>query len=93
MRKPLTTDRDDLIRLAAIERVAAQSQWMDVSRLKVDVSDGVIRLSGELDQRSEAEGLAWDLLRLGSVTGVSLSDLRFGDDGVRGLRLPGQPAE
>jgi osmotically-inducible protein OsmY len=71
------TDADGLIRLAVLERLAVESQWVDVSRLCVAVVDGIVSLRGELDDRADADALAWELVSLSGVSDVEVSGLQF----------------
>jgi osmotically-inducible protein OsmY len=71
------TGTDGLIRGAVLERLAVESQWIDVSGLGVEVADGVVSLRGELDDRADADGLAWELIRLPGVSDVEITGLRF----------------
>jgi osmotically-inducible protein OsmY len=70
------TGADGLIRRAVLERLAVESQWIDVSALGVEVADGVVSLTGDVDDRADADGLAWELIRLPGVSGVEITGLR-----------------
>jgi osmotically-inducible protein OsmY len=71
------TGTDGLIRGAVLERLAVESQWVDVSEVRVEVVDGIVTLKGELDDRADADGLAWELIRLPGVSDVEITGLRF----------------
>jgi osmotically-inducible protein OsmY len=71
------TAAEGLIRRAVLERFAVESQWIDVSPLSVEVGDGMVSLRGELDDRADALGLAWELTRLPGVSDVEITGLRF----------------
>jgi hypothetical protein len=52
-------DLDDRQILAAVRRRLYEDVWLDVDRLDVEVEDGVVTLSGEVDDYMEAR-YAWD---------------------------------
>lgn len=67
-----------------VEGVIRGSMWIDPTTLEVDVDDGVVRLRGEVERRSEVEMLA---TLIGGVEGVmeveTLLTFRFDDRGVQ----------
>jgi osmotically-inducible protein OsmY len=71
------TDADRLIRGAVLELLAVESQWIDVNELGVEVTDGVVSLRGELDDRADTDGLAWELISLPGVSDIEITGLRF----------------
>lgn len=52
-------DLDDRQVLAAVRRRLYQDVWVDVERVDVEVEDGVVTLTGEVDDYMEAR-YAWD---------------------------------
>jgi CBS domain-containing protein len=70
---------DDDIRSEIREDVILRTMWLDPETIEVDVSNGVVRLRGEVDRRSTKEILAELAHRVDGVVGVE-DDLRFEED-------------
>lgn len=68
------------IRIAVVEGVIEGSMWLDPGSIDVVVEDGVVRMSGEVDQRSDVEILATLTLGVEGVVAVeSTVTFRFDD--------------
>jgi CBS domain-containing protein len=93
--------RSDLVRAfvrpdAELERelvddVMRRTLWIDTDRVDVDVELGEVRLSGEVDTKTDAEMIAEYATRVPGVVGVE-SDLRWSFDDrsrrTRNTRIP-----
>ena len=78
----LRTDAD--IRSDVIDGVVRGSMWLDPSTFDVEVDDGVVRIHGELDRRSDVEILTTLILGVDGVIDVETSlTYRFDDRKVR----------
>ncbi len=74
----LRTDAD--IRSDVIDGVVRGSMWLDPSAFDVEVDDGVVRIHGELDRRSDVEILTTLILGVDGVIDVDASlTYRFDD--------------
>lgn len=67
---------EDLARIISDE-VVRDTMWIDPQRVSVDVSEGVVRLSGAVDRRSTAEILTKLAGQVDGVVGVEAADLRW----------------
>lgn len=67
-----------------IEGVVTRSMWLDPASIQVEVNDGVVRMQGEVDRRSDVEILGHLTLAVEGVVGVELSvSFRFDDRDVK----------
>jgi CBS domain-containing protein len=83
LRSYLRSDAD--IRTGVVEGVIAASMWLDPGTVDVAVEDGVVRMSGELDRRSDVEILTTLTLGVEGVVAVeSTVTFRFDDRHVTG---------
>lgn len=77
----LRTDAD--IRSDVVEGVVRGSMWLDPSSFEVTVDDGVVRIQGEVDRRSDVDILTTLILGVEGVIDVDPSlTSRFDDRGV-----------
>jgi CBS domain-containing protein len=61
---------DDEIRREVVEQIVVRTLWLDRSTVRVAVSEGVVTLQGQLDQRSLAEWLVELVEKVDGVVGV-----------------------
>lgn len=67
-----------------VEGVIKGSMWLDPTTIDVEVDDGVVRLSGAVDRRSEVEILSRLTLAVEGVVGLESSvAFRFDDSNVK----------
>ena len=74
---------DDTLRRQIREDLIRGSLWMDPDTLNVEVTDGVVRLSGEVDRRSEVTVLVHCVASIPSVVAAEDVGLRFRYDDIR----------
>ncbi|GAA0947520.1 CBS domain-containing protein [Pseudonocardia zijingensis] len=78
---------DDEIRDAVVQQVFRQVLWVDPTEVEVSVTDGIVTMTGTVEQRSTAEIAERLVHRLdGVVDVVSALEFRFDDGGVEGRR-------
>jgi CBS-domain-containing membrane protein len=78
------TRDDETLRREILDDLVLKALWMDPDAVEVEVTDGVVRLSGELERRSTVAVL---LRLVGSIPGVVACEdagLRFRVDDTRG---------
>ncbi len=59
------------------DEVIRDTMWVDPRRVSVEVSEGVVRLSGAVDRRSTAQILAKLVAQVDGVVNVEAADLRW----------------
>ncbi len=75
---------DDEILTAVVEGVIRGSMWIDPATLEVEVDDGVVRMCGQVQRRSEVEVIATLTRGAEGVMDVESSlTFRFDDRGVQ----------
>ena len=80
---------DETLREQIREDLIRRSLWMDPKTINVEVTDGVVRLSGEVDHRSEIAVLVHSVASIPSVVAARDVGLSFSYDDIRnrpGLR-------
>ncbi len=71
---------DAEIRGEIVEDVLVRSLWIEPDRIAVTVGDGLVKVGGEVERRSEAAILAAYVRRVPGVVDVDVSQLRWRDD-------------
>ena len=81
---------DEQIRRELVEEVITQTLWMDPKPIDVAVSEGVVRLRGEVERRSDVRILTELATSLDGVVAVDAGDLSYRYDDSRLADLPPQ---
>lgn len=74
--------------LTVSEEVISRTLWLDPGPIEVTVSEGVVRLGGEVERRSDARILAEPATSLDGVVAVDSADLRYRYDDSRPADMP-----
>ena len=77
------TRDDEILRQLVREDLIRRSLWMDPEAIQVDVADGVVQLSGEVDRRSEIAVLVHCVTAIPGVVAAEDAGLRYQYDDIR----------
>jgi CBS domain-containing protein len=80
------TRTDEELRHEIVQEVIVEHLWMDPANIKVEVEEGMVRLSGEVDRRTDLSVLSELAGAVQGVVGVKVDGLRYRYDDTKAAR-------